>query len=328
MVAMTSNTVQFPVGYDMIGRDGKITPQWYFFFKQYQAFIPPSGSGYVIDGSQATYGSTTIFQGQESNLPLSPPTGYVYIAVDTGNIFVSQAGSWVKQSPAFTGDVTKPAHSNTLTLSTVNYAPGTYGSTTDMPVITVDAKGRVTSIFTEPVTGLAPGGINGAVQFNSAGVLGGATGVGYNPATDALTFINRNATLNNLLPVQTGLAGQYLTTDGTNTSWVDTGVFELVFFYGDATPKPLFTIEANKRILSISIFITTAFDGIGASLSVGDASNYSSLMATSDILPNIESVWEVTPSVVYGTATPLFLSIVPGSGATAGAGLITITYSK
>ena len=48
--------------------------------------------------------------------------------------------------PAFTGDITTSAGSSATTLATVNSNPGTYGSTTTIPVITVNGKGLITSV--------------------------------------------------------------------------------------------------------------------------------------------------------------------------------------
>ena len=58
----------------------------------------------------------------------------------------------VAQLPAFTGgDATSSAGSTTLTLSTVNTNVGSFGSTSAIPVITVDGKGRITAVTTAAV---------------------------------------------------------------------------------------------------------------------------------------------------------------------------------
>jgi hypothetical protein len=49
------------------------------------------------------------------------------------------------QLPAFTGDVTSPAGSSVNTLATVNSSVGTFGSTTQVGSVTVNAKGLVTA---------------------------------------------------------------------------------------------------------------------------------------------------------------------------------------
>ena len=339
---MVAPTVQAPTAYNVIGSDGKITPQWYFFFQQYKAALPPSGSGYVVDGSLGTFGPTTIFQGIESSMPPSPSTGYVFIALDTGNIYVSSSGAWVKETPAFTGDVTKPIHSNVLTLATVNPVPGTFGDVANYPVITVDGKGRVTNVSLQPTTSGGSGGPvgpNGSVQFNNGGVFAGVPTLSYASGPNRLTLTNEQVlgqitfanpipTRTNLLPVQTGKAGMVLATNGTDVFWESPGPYEFVFHYGDATPSPLMTIPAGKTILSCSIIITQAFNGIGASLSIGKSASYNDVMATSDNIPGELSTWQTAPNIVYGVNTPISLSITPGAGATAGAGIVTITVQQ
>lgn len=97
------------------------------------------------------------------------------------------------------------------------------------------------------------------------------------------------------------------------------------FAYGDPSPVTLVTVAAGKRILSCEIAILTPFDGVGASLQVGDAGQLDRLMAASDNLPSVSSVFSVSPNIGYGSATELLLSIVPGAGATAGSGMVVLT---
>ena len=56
------------------------------------------------------------------------------------------------QMPALTGDVTTSAGAVATTLATVNAAPGTFGSGSLVPSITVNAKGLVTAITTSSVS--------------------------------------------------------------------------------------------------------------------------------------------------------------------------------
>jgi hypothetical protein len=55
--------------------------------------------------------------------------------------------------PAHTGDVTSTAGSAALTLATVNSNTGAFGSSTSIPVVTVNAKGLVTAVSTATVSG-------------------------------------------------------------------------------------------------------------------------------------------------------------------------------
>jgi len=111
----------------------------------------------------------------------------------------------------------------TLDLATSGVTANTYGSATQVPVFTVDAYGRVTSVtntaisvtagvssFSAGTTGLTPNtATTGAVTL--AGTLGIANG-----GTGATTA---SAAINALLPSQTGNSGRFLTTNGTTASW-------------------------------------------------------------------------------------------------------------
>lgn len=79
--------------------------------------------------------------------------------------------------PAFSGDATSPAGTGVLTLATVNGSPGSYGSTTSVPVVTVDAKGRITSIGSATIT-ISSGSVTGlgtmaAENSNNVSLTGG-----------------------------------------------------------------------------------------------------------------------------------------------------------
>lgn len=96
------------------------------------------------------------------------------------------------------------------------------------------------------------------------------------------------------------------------------------FAFGDATPANLLNINANKLIFNVEIVILTAFDGVGATLSIGDADNPNRLMSTSLNNPNVSGTYTATPDYKYDTNTQLKLYINAGSGASVGNGLIII----
>jgi len=55
--------------------------------------------------------------------------------------------------PAFTGDAASTVGTSSLTLATVNTNTGTFGSSTSVPVITVNGKGLITAVSTASVSG-------------------------------------------------------------------------------------------------------------------------------------------------------------------------------
>jgi hypothetical protein len=65
--------------------------------------------------------------------------------------------------PAFTGDATSSVNTSVLTLATVNSNTGSFGSVTDIPVITVNGKGLITAISTVAIS--SGGGDGGAYAW-------------------------------------------------------------------------------------------------------------------------------------------------------------------
>lgn len=85
--------------------------------------------------------------------------------------------------PAHTGDVTSTAGSIDLTLATVNSAVGTYGSGSAIPIITVNAKGLITSVTTADAAS------------SSVTVTGDVTGTGSTGTSFALTLATVNSNI-------------------------------------------------------------------------------------------------------------------------------------
>lgn len=151
------------------------------------------------------------------------------LTINAGNITSGTLSP--SRLPSFSGDITTSAGSSITTLATVNSNIGTFGSSTLIPVITVNGKGLITSVTTSSVS-------SGTVT--SVNASGGTTGLNFTggPITSSGTLtlsgtlsianggtgqITANSALNALLPTQAGNAGKILSTDGTNTSWIDSG---------------------------------------------------------------------------------------------------------
>lgn len=98
----------------------------------------------------------------------------------------------------------------------------------------------------------------------------------------------------------------------------------ITFAWGDASPVLLATVGAGKHAYVVELIITTAFNGIGAALSVGPLAAPTELMATTDNNPASVASYETNPDKLYGSPTALYLTIIPGSGASAGAGQIRL----
>lgn len=96
------------------------------------------------------------------------------------------------------------------------------------------------------------------------------------------------------------------------------------FSFGDASPKNIYLMSANKLVIDTAIFITTAFNGTGAALTLGDAGNVSRFIAAAQVIPGTIGQYETAPGHVYVFQTQITLTITPGGGASTGAGYVVI----
>jgi hypothetical protein len=113
----------------------------------------------------------------------------------------------------------------------------------------------------------------------------------------------------------------------TGLEWGNTGEFQMLFNYGDATPKDLMIITADKIIEEVSIILMTDFDDPTSTLSIGDAGDPDRLLETTDNTTQVTGTYLVRPGYKYALNTQLILTIVPGVS-TQGDGLVVITYQK
>jgi hypothetical protein len=100
------------------------------------------------------------------------------------------------------------------------------------------------------------------------------------------------------------------------------------FNYGDATPRTLMRCPPGVTVERVAVLILTAFDGVNASLTVGDEDDPDLFLATSDIEVDTEGTFEARPALRYGAETGIILTINPGTGPSAGSGLVTVDLSN
>ena len=143
--------------------------------------------------------------------------------------------------------------------------------------------------------------------------------------TGALTFT---------LPIDAGIAGQALITDGAgNLSWdtitdsyqIDTT--SLVF--GDGSPKAMFTLPANAVVHEVEVIIDTPWDDSGT-VEVGIAATPGKYMGTAD--NDLEgaagdSYIAKKNNAAVGGSEAIIATYVPGGAETAGAARILVKYS-
>lgn len=99
----------------------------------------------------------------------------------------------------------------------------------------------------------------------------------------------------------------------------------VAFAYGDASPRSLVSVAAGTRVIAVTVFIDTGFDGTGAALEIGEAGDADGLMAADQINPSIPGTYGAMPGVVFTGATDIRLSITPGDGASQGSGSVVFT---
>ena len=98
------------------------------------------------------------------------------------------------------------------------------------------------------------------------------------------------------------------------------------FAFGDATPATVGTVPAGAMISGITLTILTPFNGGFPALTVGDGITDGRFMAVGQNDPRVAVSYITSPGEKLSVSTPIRLSITPGSGATAGSGLLIVDY--
>jgi hypothetical protein len=107
-----------------------------------------------------------------------------FVLANTG-LFTNATGVYVNASAISLGTLPDATLPNTAVTT------GTYGSGSLVPVITVDAKGRITSVSTSSISaGAVTAGANTQLQFNDSGGLGASAGFTFNKSTNNVTIAN------------------------------------------------------------------------------------------------------------------------------------------
>jgi excisionase family DNA binding protein len=150
------------------------------------------------------YGGTGTTAFTTNGLLFGNGTGAVQTATagTSGQIVLANASG----TPTFTtltGDASLTA-AGVLTLGASGVAAATYGSSTQVPVLTVDSKGRLTAVSSTTITGIIPGGV----------AAGDLSGTYPNPSVVKINGNNLGVTI--------PTTGNLLVANGT--SWVSTAL--------------------------------------------------------------------------------------------------------
>jgi len=178
------------------------------------------------------------------------------------------------QSITVSGDATGSGTTSiTLTLANTAVTPGTYGSTTLVPVVTVDSKGRVTNVTTAA--------ISGSLTFT-----GDVTGTGTTGTSTGLTLAASGVTAGTYTKVTVDSKGRVTvganasTTDiseGTNLYYTDTRVGTYLTANSYATQSYVGTQVAN--LVAAAPATLDTLNELAAAL--GNDPNFATSVATS-----------------------------------------------
>ena len=222
-------------------------------------------NGHVILPATLTIGENPHSSDNTSKIPSTSwirtyVTGLSYL---TGN-----------QSITVSGDATGSGTTAiTLTLANTAVTPGTYGSTTLVPVVTVDSKGRITSVTTAA--------ISGSLTFT-----GDVTGTGTTGTSTGLTLAASGVTAGTYTKVTVDSKGRVTvgasasTTDiseGTNLYYTDTRVGTYLTANSYATQSYVGTQIANL-VASAPATLDTLNE---LSVALGNDPNFATSVATS-----------------------------------------------
>lgn len=178
------------------------------------------------------------------------------------------------QSITVSGDATGSGTTSiNLTLANTAVTPGTYGSTTLVPVVTVDSKGRITNVTTAAISG-------------SLSFTGDVTGTGTTGTSTGLTLANSGVTAGTYTKVTVDSKGRVTvgasatTTDiaeGTRLYYTDARVLAYLGANNYATQSYV-TTQINNLVSGAPGLLDT-LDELAASL--GDDPNFATTTATS-----------------------------------------------
>ena len=96
------------------------------------------------------------------------------------------------------------------------------------------------------------------------------------------------------------------------------------FTFDDASPMSVYIPREPGVLTLVRLDIQTAFDGAGASLSVGTAGDAEAFVAADEVDAAVVAGWQVIPDADVAAGDPILLYINPGTGPTSGAGRVLI----
>jgi hypothetical protein len=100
----------------------------------------------------------------------------------------------------------------------------------------------------------------------------------------------------------------------------------IAFAFGDATPSPIYTFPFNGTVTEASMTIDTPFDGASPSVALGVTGTLDALLPAGVSDVSDASSFGSTPELHVTAGAQVIISIVAGSGASAGAGRVFLQF--
>jgi hypothetical protein len=241
-------------------------------------FNSVSGAMKVYTGSAwvAAYVSGADYLAKANNLSdlTSAPTARTNLGLVIGTDVLSPSGSGASLTslnatnlssgtvaaarlPAFTGDATSTSGTSALTLATVNANTGAFGSTTTIPVITVNGKGLITAVSTAAVSGsISVTGGDLTLSGNTGTAITNATLATVNSTTGSFGSSSS-------IPVVTvnakGLVTSVTTATVAGGQYFGTAASKAIAYNSDTIAENITTTAGNNCLSVSPITISSGF---------------------------------------------------------------------
>ena len=299
---LKSGTKQFEISYDTSGVDKIFRLLPYQSGSFFQIGNPSNAGANYVFISEPTYGNVLIGPGigngtgnltgataathkiqfngavfanssiQATSFKITGGAGTGFLKADGSVDTVSYLSG--NQTITVSGDASGSGTTSiNLTLANTAVTPGTYGSSTLVPIVTVDSKGRITNVSTAS--------ISGALTFT-----GEVTGTGTTGSSTTLTLANSGVTAGTYTKVTVDSKGRVTVganattsdiSEGTNLYYTDARVLSYLGANNYATQSYV-TTQINNLVAGAPGLLDT-LDELAAAL--GDDANFATTTATS-----------------------------------------------
>ncbi|MEQ1643672.1 MAG: hypothetical protein ABL959_09540 [Pyrinomonadaceae bacterium] len=107
------------------------------------------------------------------------------------------------------------------------------------------------------------------------------------------------------------------------------GVIPAIYLaHGDATPAILDRLTADRIVKSVTVIVTEAFNGSGATLTIGINGFQDLLVDNEDVNLAVVSTYDTQPGELIISGTDIKAWITPGGGSSTGRATILIEYAN